>query len=437
MLGSPDLQLSLTVTRPNGGEVLEGGATFLLEWTSTGEIPDVKLEYSPDGGQAWTDIIASTPNSGSLFWAVPTAETDNALVRISDVADPAVTDESDSLFSIVISSLAVIAPNGGESWTGGDTQTIEWSSTGAVDNVQIEYSVDNGDTWTEIVASTANSGTYDWTVPDVQSGSALVRISNVAGVAPSDVSDAVFELVGSSLTVTAPNGGESWGRGATQIISWTYTGNVDSVKIEYSIDNGATWTEVTPPVLNFGSFDWTLPDVESDSALVRVSDADDGLPSDMSDAVFSIASTQLTVIVPNGGEYLFVGSTYSLSWASTGAIDEVKLEYSGNASLSWTEIAAGATNTSSYAWTVPNGQTSSALIHISDADDGDPLDVSDNVFDIFRTCSDTAQPKWRRKLDGRYIADHHLGQRRPYQFCQAGIQLEQRRLLGHNCHGCG
>ncbi|MCZ6819577.1 MAG: VCBS repeat-containing protein, partial [Calditrichaeota bacterium] len=136
VLGSPEL--SLTVTRPNGGEVLEGGSTFLLEWASTGEIPDVKLEYSPDGGQAWTDIIASTPNSGSLFWIVPTAETGSALVRISDVADPAVTDESDSLFSIIVSTLTLAAPNGGESWTGGDSQTIEWSSTGAVNNVQIE-----------------------------------------------------------------------------------------------------------------------------------------------------------------------------------------------------------------------------------------------------------------------------------------------------------
>ncbi|MFC1550955.1 hypothetical protein ACFL6P_00180 [Candidatus Latescibacterota bacterium] len=44
------------------------------------------------------------------------------------------------------------------------------------------------------------------------------------------------------ITLTSPNGGESWVACTTQNITWT-SSNVDNVKIEYSTDNGYNWTE--------------------------------------------------------------------------------------------------------------------------------------------------------------------------------------------------
>ena len=82
----------------------------------------------------------------------------------------------------------------------GSSQTIAWSSTGSVPNVRIEYSTDSGAGWSTIVSSTANTGTYAWSVPNALSVQCLVRIGNAANAAVSDVSDAVFSI----YSATAP-----------------------------------------------------------------------------------------------------------------------------------------------------------------------------------------------------------------------------------------
>lgn len=94
-------------------------------------------------------------------------------------------------------AVRVTAPNGGESWTGGSSRTITWSSTG-VTNVRLEYTLD-GSTWSVIAASTAASaGSYGWTVPNTASTAARVRVSDAANAALSDVSDAAFTITASS-----------------------------------------------------------------------------------------------------------------------------------------------------------------------------------------------------------------------------------------------
>ncbi|MDQ1355380.1 MAG: hypothetical protein QG657_5690, partial [Acidobacteriota bacterium] len=91
-------------------------------------------------------------------------------------------------------TITVTSPNNGETWLIGSTHEITWSSTGALGNVRIEFSSDNGSNWTEITASTENDGVYSWTVPGISSTNCLVRISETDGD-PSDTSDAVFTIV--------------------------------------------------------------------------------------------------------------------------------------------------------------------------------------------------------------------------------------------------
>ncbi len=91
--------------------------------------------------------------------------------------------------------LQVTSPNGGEQWAQGSSHNITWLSenfTGTT--VKIEYSTNSGSSWNTVIASTANSGTYAWTVPGTPSALCLVRITNTGGATPTDVSDAVFEI---------------------------------------------------------------------------------------------------------------------------------------------------------------------------------------------------------------------------------------------------
>lgn len=90
-------------------------------------------------------------------------------------------------------AVTVTAPNGGESFVGGTSQIISWTSSG-VTTVRLEYSLDSGGTWAVITSSTsASAGTFSWTVPGASSSQALVRISDTASTA-SDLSNGTFSI---------------------------------------------------------------------------------------------------------------------------------------------------------------------------------------------------------------------------------------------------
>jgi hypothetical protein len=185
----------ITVTAPNGGESWAAGSSQAITWSTFGLSGNVKLEYSTNGGSTWTTIAASTVNDGTESWTVPNAATTQGRVRVSSVADGGVNDASDSNFTLTgapVATLTVTAPNGGESWTVGTTQTIAWSSANLSANVKLEYY--NGSIWTVINASTANDGTESWTVPNAPSTQARVRVTSVTDGGISDTSDADFTI---------------------------------------------------------------------------------------------------------------------------------------------------------------------------------------------------------------------------------------------------
>jgi Leucine-rich repeat (LRR) protein len=90
--------------------------------------------------------------------------------------------------------LTVTSPNGGEDWKVDSTYDITWTSPPASSNVKIEYSIDNGSNWLEIITGIpADALTYSWIIPDTPSDSCLVRIIDTTG-SPSDTSDAIFSI---------------------------------------------------------------------------------------------------------------------------------------------------------------------------------------------------------------------------------------------------
>ncbi len=90
----------LTLTSPNGSESWDAGSTQNITWTSS-DVANVKLEYSTNNGSDWKTIVVSTDASmGSYNWIVPSISSSNCLVRISDISDQSISDQSDGTFSI-------------------------------------------------------------------------------------------------------------------------------------------------------------------------------------------------------------------------------------------------------------------------------------------------------------------------------------------------
>jgi len=192
-----------------------------------------------------------------------------------------------------------------------------------------------------------------------------------------------FNIKFGTLTLTAPNGGENWAVRSTQNITWTDTGSVTNVKLQYSSDNGNNWSDIDPLVPNTGSYSWTIPTVSSSQCLVKISDAANASCADISDAVFTISNpSSITVTSPNGYENWLVGSAHSIVWANTGTISNVKIEYTTNNGTSWNVIANSAANTGSFSWTVPNIPSSDCKVRVSDASIPSTTDSSNKKFSI-------------------------------------------------------
>lgn len=91
-------------------------------------------------------------------------------------------------------ALQVLSPNGGEVWYVGESRNILWRSVGFSGNVKLELSTNSGTSWSTIIASTGNTGTYPWTIPNSPSASNRVRVSDAADASPKDASDANFSI---------------------------------------------------------------------------------------------------------------------------------------------------------------------------------------------------------------------------------------------------
>lgn len=97
--------------------------------------------------------------------------------------------------SVFGESITVITPNGNEVWYTGNTVNITWSSENLSDNVSIEL-YDHGSLESIISASTANDGSYSWTIPETlpSEGSWTVRIISTVDTGIFDDSDDFFAI---------------------------------------------------------------------------------------------------------------------------------------------------------------------------------------------------------------------------------------------------
>jgi len=244
----------------------------------------------------------------------------------------------DAINKLLGKSITIIVPNGGESWSVNSAHAITWTSTGSVGDVKIEYSTDNGNRWSTIAASTKNTGSYNWTVPNSPSTRCIVRVKEAVAGKPLDNSNETFSIgpvTTPTITVTSPNGGEKWEEGSIHNITWTTTGSVGNVKIEYSSNNGGSWTSVIGSTANDGSYSWTVPNITSTSCRVRIGEASDGSPTDASNAVFSIIIPLPPEISLNRTQFYYGAIA---GGAVTGA-QALRIDNTGGGALQWTALA--------------------------------------------------------------------------------------------------
>jgi hypothetical protein len=185
---SPFTIAVLTVTSPNGGEVVPSGGTYDITWETNGtesEVESVELFYSRDGGTTWKLIEeALIGNPGTYEWnpvPTPAKNLKNCLVKVKALdasGNKVAVDKSDATFTIAV--LEVTSPNGGETLTSGDTHTITWTTNetkAEVAKVKLLYTKNGGETWIKIDTLTeGDPETYEWLVPSVNNVKTECRV---------------------------------------------------------------------------------------------------------------------------------------------------------------------------------------------------------------------------------------------------------------------
>lgn len=374
------------VTSPNGGEQLYTSTERTIYWNTVGAIPTVLIEYSTDNGINWIPVDpANVGNTKSYKWTVPYAVSEQCLIRVSDAVNPSSFDVSNAPFSILASKPNLIMPNGEENLLTGSLYPIRWTTTGVIQNIAIEYSTDNGNSWESVSpANSGNTGLYEWTVPHQMSDQSLVRVSDSDHPEVNDISESAFRIVSSLPVLLSPNGGEKLLSGTTAPVQWNTTGIISDILIEYSLDNGDTWTEVSPPNAgNTGTYDWTVPFEMSKECLVRVSDLAHPVVSDVSDAIFEISPLYLKT--PNGKDKLLINTPYIVRWQSSEALagDLVNIKYSTNNGLNWTDLG-NTENDGQYEWVLPEMESNEYLVLVSFVDNPDIFGISQDTFVVYQ-----------------------------------------------------
>jgi hypothetical protein len=189
-----------------------------------------------------------------------------------------------------------------------------------------------------------------------------------------------------ALVVSAPNGGETLFAGDSDTIRWNtaYFGENVSLELNRNYPSG-NWESIVGSTLNDGEHPWIVSGPSTTTARVRVRGVLHPFLGDTSDANFTIyGPPTITVISPNGGNILTVGTTAPITWSSerlTGNVCiELKRYYPGGG---WDTLAASVANTSSWNWPVTRPASTSVRVRLTGVSFPETSDTSDANFTIY------------------------------------------------------
>lgn len=298
------------------------------------------------------------------------------------------------------SRITVISPNGNEMWFSATTETIVWDFNNAT-NVTIEVTYDDGLSWDTLAENIpASQLEYDWYIPSTPSSLCRIRISDVA-VGLTDVSDDPFTIPSPNIAISYPNGGEVFEAGSGQYIQWQ-NADVDSIKLEYSADNGANWSVigVAPGIDKYAN--WVVPRVASNQLKIRATDITNPLYTDTSNFSFSsVMPNQLTankyhggvfdgysyyryfddyvqIIAANGGEIWGNGTLQTVEWATLNTFENINLEITTDNGITWDTLLRNVPNNpETWNWLINEPISSTCKLRISTVS-GTLIDQSDD-----------------------------------------------------------
>jgi hypothetical protein len=281
--------------------------------------------------------------------------------------------------------IVVTVPNGEEvgddAWVVGVTNVITWDAEGDVgSSLTIEFSEDGGQNWETVdddVPHSGTNGTYAWDTPYFglggQRDECRIRITDNSDATVWDMSDADFELV-FRYRLMAPNGGEVWYIGETNVVRWHEPPGLGTpADLYFNLnghdqlgtglsDPGWRYLESVPTIAGStnNTYAWVtpknIPELLSPAARLQITPENSMAAHDMSDLSYTMAGIRITN--PNDSTAWKRGSAQTVTWAAAGDVaGGVTLEYSGDGGGSWDPVVPGTipcsvSSNNTYSWTI-------------------------------------------------------------------------------------
>ncbi|MFO7792184.1 MAG: S8 family serine peptidase [Candidatus Saliniplasma sp.] len=198
-----------SISAPSNPEPVDGatGVTTDLELSvevehEEGDSMDVSFYDASDDSLIHTDNNVESGARAYADWTDLNPATEYTWYAIADDGSETSTSntwtfttEEEGAPSIILNR-----PEGGETWYANENEDILWETEeadGSITGLDLEYSTDDGDSWSYISQGIDDTGIYDWDIPDEPTSEARVRatVHDTNGLSASDTSG-VFEIVG-------------------------------------------------------------------------------------------------------------------------------------------------------------------------------------------------------------------------------------------------
>ena len=279
-ISSPAMAQTLTIQTPNGGEVWTVGEAEIATWTGQNLSGVVKIEFSYDGGTNWWYLgeVPCGPNGGNATIGVPNTSTTNAVLRITDVANPSVSDISDASFTVYVPPIFIWEPSANSAVFANSLSQVYWIlNVSGITLLNAEISIDNGQTFTPVAQNINALMSYTYiNLSSAPSDECILKLYNAENPSQFGLSE-VFTISELPVyTLTSPAGGEIVNTYSPFTITWTVENPYTPYNyLEYSMDYGVTWEVIGNGSSqgNSGSFEWITPYVNSEQCLIRITDS--------------------------------------------------------------------------------------------------------------------------------------------------------------------
>ncbi len=238
-----------------------------------------------------------------LYWHDPAGNPGNAIVLVNNL-DIRVIDPTNQFF---------------RPWVLNNAHNVAALSTTAIRSIDSLNNVEQ----VTIDSPLAGNYTIDVFGTDVPQGPQVFAVT--------------YEIISDSLTMTYPQGGESFANGYTERIRWdAYGNNLGTFTLEYSSDAGANWNVLSNNIAGDRRYyNWTPPaNLNTGQMLMRISR---GAVSDVSDTLFSVIDIPTGLTVDTA-----CGTDFHLTWNASPVANAYKIYQLGTKYMQ--EIGTSNTN---------------------------------------------------------------------------------------------